>query len=102
MRSILKVFAKLFSKKLAAGGTHLPDKSKFTPRCLTVHFLPMSLFLVFVTRVRHGVFSKIHKNHYDKSRKFFHTILFTKNYDKKSYKLDIYKSPGWVYNDSPE
>ena len=29
VRSVFKVFAKLFSKKLAAGGTHLTDKSKF-------------------------------------------------------------------------
>ena len=46
--------------------------------------------------------SKIHKKHYDKSLNFFHHILFAKNYDKKSYKMDIYKTLPIVYNISPE
>lgn len=58
--------------------------------------------LRFVSSTTTLFFGKIHKNHYDKLRKIFHTILFTKNYDKKSYKMDIYKSVPRVYNYNPE
>jgi hypothetical protein len=55
-----------------------------------------------VTSVRHRRIGKIHKNHYDKSRENFTVMHFNKIYDKKSYKMDIYKSPFWVYNGYPE
>ena len=44
----------------------------------------------------------MHKKHYDKSAEIFLIILFAEIYDKKSYKMDIYKPSQKVYNENPE
>ena len=46
--------------------------------------------------------SKMHKKEYDKRGYFFRHILFAEIFDKKSYKMDIYKSARRVYNKCPE
>ena len=42
------------------------------------------------------------KNHYDKSPQIFTDIFLHKFSDKKSYKMDIYKTAPLVYNIIPE
>ena len=45
---------------------------------------------------------KVYKKDYDKKPKILIPILFTKKFDKKSCKMDIYKAGGKVYNSIPE
>ncbi len=46
-------------------------------------------------------FSQNPQKPYDKSKINSHPIFFTKFYDKKSYKMDIYNSHTRVYNEVP-
>jgi len=62
----------------------------------------MSHFRFCEAPPRQKPLGKIHKKYYDNSWQIFYAILFAKIYDKKSYKMDIYKSPPRVYNDNPE
>ena len=60
-----------------------------------------SLLLLF--SLRHlPLYAKYTKTPTTKRGKILNGILFTKKFDEKSYKMDIYKTRAVVYNISPE